>query len=252
MGVGRFKRSRLASTPGRPIGRSVIRRRSASAPVTTTWSSSEPTRCGGPTDSSARRRRPGRTTERLPGELRRALLALFIASHHRRRIPWGRRLLQRVHVRDRRWLPADHGQRRGVVVGFRSRDGVPARAVTAIAFSKRIPMWRTSRCPASTSGSRAARARVQEHERAVRISHWTNVTPPDTNLPFNTILVDPATAEHRLRWRRQRRVGERRRGRDVDVTWGPTPACPTWRCSTCSDRSDRRYSRSPSDAGRLC
>jgi photosystem II stability/assembly factor-like uncharacterized protein len=81
---------------------------------------------------------------------------------------------------------------------FDPRDGVPARAVTAIAFSPADPnvayVTLSSFDEWQPGGQPVRPGHVFKSTNALSPSPtWTNVTPANTNFPFNAILVDPAT-----------------------------------------------------------
>jgi photosystem II stability/assembly factor-like uncharacterized protein len=77
---------------------------------------------------------------------------------------------------------------------FDPRDGVPARAVTAIAFAPADPNVAYLTLGSFDEWQPGRPGHVFKSTNALSPSPtWTNVTPPNTNLPFNTILVDPAT-----------------------------------------------------------
>jgi photosystem II stability/assembly factor-like uncharacterized protein len=76
---------------------------------------------------------------------------------------------------------------------FDPRDSVPARAVTAIAFAPADPNVAYLTLGSFDEWQPGRPGHVFKSTNALSPSPtWTNVTPPDTNIPFNTILVDPA------------------------------------------------------------
>ena len=77
---------------------------------------------------------------------------------------------------------------------FDPRDGVPARAVTAIAFSPADANVAYVTLSSFDEAQPGRPGHVFKSTNALTASPtWTNVTPPNTNIPFNTMLVDPAT-----------------------------------------------------------
>ena len=76
---------------------------------------------------------------------------------------------------------------------FDPRDGVPARAITAIAFSPADPNVAYLTLGSFDEWQPDRPGHVFKSTNALSPSPtWMNVTPPNTNIPFNTILVDPA------------------------------------------------------------
>ena len=76
---------------------------------------------------------------------------------------------------------------------FDPRDDVPARAVTAIAFSPVDPNVAYVTLSSFDEWQPGRLGHVFKSTNALSSSPaWTNVTPANTNIPFNTILVDPA------------------------------------------------------------
>ena len=77
---------------------------------------------------------------------------------------------------------------------FDPRDVVPARAVTSIAFSPADPNVAYVTLSSFDEWQPGRPGHVFKSTNALSSSPtWTNVTPANTNIPFNTILVDPAT-----------------------------------------------------------
>jgi photosystem II stability/assembly factor-like uncharacterized protein len=74
------------------------------------------------------------------------------------------------------------------------KDGVPARAVTSIAFSPADPNVAYITLSSFDEWQPGRPGHVFKSTNALSSSPvWTNVTPAYTNIPFNAILVDPAT-----------------------------------------------------------